>query len=119
MTFVPAGSCAGLAAPLPGEVIRGFAPVGRYGGHWGIDISADTGSPFHAADVGRVTFAGRVAGMLTVTVAHGDGLRTSYSYLTGIDVSVGQRVGRETILGRTGVDHDLPALHFSVRVGDR
>ena len=105
--------------PVAGPVVRSFAPIGRYGGHWGIDIATEQGSAVRAADGGYVTFAGSVAGMLSVTVAHGGGLRTSYSYLDEIAVVVGERVGRSAVIGKSGMDHDLEALHFSVRVGDR
>ncbi len=117
--LVPAGDCPGLALPGAGEIVRGFAPIGRYAGHWGIDIAAAPGNPVTAADNGVVTFAGDVAGVLSVTVHHGGGLRTSYSYLESIGVAVGQPVGRGSTLGLSGVDHENPAIHFSVRVGDQ
>ncbi len=73
--------CAALRPPVDGVIVRGFAPVGRFGGHWGVDFKADPGTPVTAAGGGVVTFAGSVAGRLSVTIAHGGGLRTSYSYL--------------------------------------
>ncbi len=105
--------------PVTGPTLRAFAPIGSYGGHWGVDIAAAEGSSVGAADRGYVTFAGSVAGMLTVTIAHGGGLRTSYSYLDGVTVVPGEHVDRLTVIGASGVDHGLEALHFSVRVGDR
>ncbi len=112
------GSCAGLVRPMPGDVVRPFAPDGRYAGHWGIDISADVGTPVRAAAPGKVTFAGVVVGVRSVTVGHGGGLRTSYSYLDDIAVVSGQWVSVGDTLGYSGLDHDLAALHFSVRIGD-
>ncbi len=105
--------------PVSGAVVRDYAPIGRYAGHWGIDIAAARGTAVLAADSGQVAFAGSVAGMLSVTVSHGGGLRTSYSYLDEVDVIVGQQVARLDVVGRSGADHGLEALHFSVRVGDR
>ena len=118
VAMVPYGACAGLAYPIHGDLVRGFAPIGQYGGHWGIDIAADVGTIVRSADDGFVSFAGDVAGILSVTVSHGGGLRTSYSYLDSIGVVAGQEVSRLSELGRSGLDHDSPALHFSVRVGD-
>jgi murein DD-endopeptidase MepM/ murein hydrolase activator NlpD len=118
----PSGSsatdCPGLSAPVIGEIVRDYAPVGRYGGHWGVDFSVAEGTDVHAAEAGTVTFAGEVAGVLSVTVDHGGGLRTSYSYLSEIDVVRGQRVTVGSVVGTSGSDHDLAAVHFSVRIGD-
>lgn len=116
--LVPAGACPGLSSPVAGEILRPYAPVGSYGGHWGVDFATAVGEPVRAADGGEVTFAGSVAGVLSVTVHHGGGLRTSYSYLSEVLVVAGQRVHRSDELGRSGVDHGVEAVHFSVRIGD-
>jgi len=109
--------CVGLARPVDGSVERGFAPTGRYSGHWGIDLGVPAGTDIQAAGPGAVSFAGTVAGNVTVTVDHGGGLRTSYSYLSAVAVERGDRVVESTILGTSGSSHGSPALHFSVRVG--
>jgi len=116
--LVPSGACPGLGRPVPGEVVRIFEPIGRYGGHWGIDLAANPDTVVHAADDGVVTFAGEVVGVLSITVNHGGGLRTSYSCLASIAVVAGELVARSTELGRSGLDHGVPALHLSVRIGD-
>jgi murein DD-endopeptidase MepM/ murein hydrolase activator NlpD len=67
-----------------------------------------------AAGAGTVTFAGQVGGELHVTVAHGGGLRTSYSFLATITVAVGDVVGVGAPVGTAG-----DSFHFGVRVGDR
>jgi murein DD-endopeptidase MepM/ murein hydrolase activator NlpD len=118
ITPVTGRSCPGLASPVDAEIVRPFAPVGRFGGHWGVDFGTTLGTPVGAADAGTVTFAGDVAGVLSVTVDHGGGLRTSYSYLSEISVGRGEGVAAGDTLGYSGLDHDLPAVHFSVRVGD-
>ena len=112
------GGCPHLDVPTPGPIVREFAPVGNYAGHWGIDIATPVGSPVEAAEGGTVTFAGEVAGVLSVTVHHGGGLRTSYSYLSETAVVRGQFVLRGEEIGASGVDHGVAAVHFSVRVGD-
>ncbi len=105
-------------APVDGRVARGFAPLGEYGGHWGVDLVAVPGSSVSAAAEGVVTFSGRVAGRLSVTVHHGGGVRTSYSYLATAGVKRGDRVERGEVIGTSGIDHGVAAVHYSVRIGD-
>ena len=105
----------GCVAP-PGVVERTFAPVGTYGGHWGADFAMEAGSDVIVVADGIVSFAGTVAGMNTVTVDHGGGIRTSYSYLSSVDVAVGDEVRRGEILGTSGTDHGIPAIHVSARL---
>lgn len=106
-----------FSPPVEGPVVRPFAPDGTYGGHWGVDIAAPEGSPVRPIAPGVVTFAGSVAGRSSVTVDHGGSVRSSYSYLSSRTPVVGQRVGRSTVIGSTGVDRGIPALHLSIRVG--
>lgn len=110
--------CVGLTRPVQGPVERVFAPAGRYSGHWGVDWAVAAGTPVRASGRGTVSFAGVVAGNLTVTVDHGGGLRTSYSYLAEVVVRRGDSVSDSTTLGSSGTGHGVAALHFSVRVGD-
>jgi murein DD-endopeptidase MepM/ murein hydrolase activator NlpD len=65
-----------------------------------------------------VTFAGSVAGNRSVTVDHGGGLRTTYSYLGWIAVSAGFLADGD-VLGASGEDHGVAALHVSIRLGSR
>ena len=115
-TTVPQGC--GLRTPVAGEIVREYAPIGRYAGHWGIDFAAPFGTIVRAAGPGVVTFAGSVAGRLSVTIHHGGGVRTSVSYLSEITTGVGSHVTRGEAIGRSGIDHGLEAVHLSVRVGD-
>lgn len=112
-------SCARLLPPVDGAIVRLYAPVGAYGGHWGVDFEAARGSVVTVAATGTVTFAGSVAGRLSVTVAHGGGLRTSYSYLDEIWVREGRVLSEDAPVGASGFAHGNPAVHFSVRLGDR
>ena len=66
-----------------------------------------------AAAAGVVTFAGQVAGGRHVTVAHADGVRTSYSFLAGVAVRAGQEVEAGHVLGTTGT-----SFHFGARIGE-
>ncbi|MEX0826001.1 MAG: M23 family metallopeptidase [Acidimicrobiia bacterium] len=108
-----------IGLPADGPVVRGFAPEGLYGGHWGIDIAVPAGTSVGAADAGVVTFSGQVAGRASVTISHGGSVRTSYSYLSSRSVAQGQHVRAGEIIGLSGVDHGLEAIHFSLRLGDR
>jgi murein DD-endopeptidase MepM/ murein hydrolase activator NlpD len=75
------------------------------------------GTPVRAIAAGVVSFSGEVAGRASVTVDHGGGLRSSYSYLTTRSMTQGQRISSGTIVGTSGIDHGIPALHLSLRVG--
>lgn len=108
--------CVGLAAPVPGGVLAGFSPLGQYAGHWGVDLAARPGDVVKAAGGGTVSFSGIVAGNRTVTVDHGGGLKTSYSYLSSQLVGAGQAVSRGQSLGTAGAAHGESGLHFSVRI---
>lgn len=112
-------SCVGLDRPVPGPVVELYGPIGRYAGHWGVDLGATPGTQVRAAAGGTVTFAGSVAHNLTVTVEHGGGLKTSYSYLAEVSVGRSARVARGARLGSSGPAHGSDALHFSVRVDGR
>ena len=114
-----ASPCFGLGPEGPADIVRSFAPVGKYAGHWGIDIALPEGSEVRALGEGVVTFAGSVAGRLSVTVDHGGSVRTSYSYLARITTSEGRQVDRGTRLGVSGAHGDVGAVHVSLRIGAR
>ena len=110
--------------PVDGRVVAPFRePVSRYGaGHRGVDFAAAPGAAVRAANDGRVSFAGDVAGSLHIVVAHDGGIRTSYSFLSRVDVGVGQQVRKGQIVGAaggTGEGHGPGVLHFGVRIGER
>lgn len=108
-------SCAGLQPPASGPVVEGFAPLGRFAGHWGTDFAVPTATEVRAADGGIVTFAGVVVGNRTVTIDHG-GLKTSYSFLARTLTRPGDRVARGEVIGLSGWHRGRPSLHFSTRV---
>ena len=109
-------SCVGLDPPGDGVIINRFEPGPGYSGHWGIDYTDDSDGYAQAAAGGRVAFVGEVAGNLAVTVDHGGGLKTSYSYLDLATVDEGRRVTRGTMVGRIGAEPSHDGLHFSVRI---
>jgi murein DD-endopeptidase MepM/ murein hydrolase activator NlpD len=105
-----------LVPPVAGPVVAGYAPVGRYEGHWGVDYGVGVGAPVRAPADGSVTFAGSVAGMLTVTIEPVPGFKTSLSYLSAIQTVAGSRVDRGDVVGRAGSPHGTPGVHFSTRI---
>lgn len=107
--------------PVVGPVIRGFDPPSNpYGaGHRGIDIAAAFGSPIRAPAAGVVTFSGKVGGQLFVTLDHGDGLSSTYSWLSATTVRKGDHVSQGTRIGSTGTGHPgstVAHLHFGVKL---
>jgi len=87
-------------------------PQDPYGpGNRGVEYDTDSGQAVRAAAAGTVVFAGAVAGSLHVTLDHGGGVVSSYSYLQRIGVRSGAVVAQGQAVGITG-----ERLHFSVRV---
>jgi murein DD-endopeptidase MepM/ murein hydrolase activator NlpD len=109
--------------PRP-PVLRPFrAPESTYGaGHRGLDLAAADSTPVLAVESGMVTHAGLVAGRGTVTVAHGDGLSSTYEPLDPV-VVVGDVVTSGDVLGtlraRDGPRHCgvRICLHLGARRG--
>lgn len=113
------------AVPLYGELVRPWqAPEDDpfAAGHRGIDIAAAPGTPVRASAAGVVTFAGSVAGNRTVTVDHGDGIRTTYSFLGAVAVTSGRSVTLGEVVGTVGTGHASaglpPHVHLAARRAD-
>lgn len=110
--------------PLYGAVVRPYdAPDNPFAaGHRGVDVWAPMGSPVRASAPGVVSFAGNVAGNLTVTIDHGDGLKTGYSFLGSVAARKGQHVDTGTVVGAVGRGHPNsglpPHVHLSARRND-
>jgi len=111
--------CFGLRIPDDSHIVRPFAPIGRWAGHWGIDVAAPLGSAVPAVGDGVVRFAGTVVYNLTVSIDHGGGIVTSYSYLDQLVVSKGDRVLRGHRVGLAGVHDGVESYHLSLRLSGR
>lgn len=111
--------CFGLGVPQDAEIVRPFAPVGLWAGHWGVDIAAPLGSDVAAIGAGVVRYGGRVVSNTTVSVDHGGGVVSAYSYLGEVAVRKGQRVYRGMVVGVSGVHDAREAFHLSVRVSGK
>ena len=117
-----AAAAGGWSWPVAGPVIRGFDPPDSpYGaGHRGIDIAVPVGTPIFAPATGTVTFAGKVGGHLFLTVNHGGGVASTYSWLLELRAHKGDVVTAGTLIALTGWAHPgslTPSLHFGVKLG--
>ncbi|MDE0233645.1 MAG: M23 family metallopeptidase [bacterium] len=84
-----------------------------------MDLASPWAGTVRAAVSGTVTFAGRVAGRMLVTIAPENRVRVSVSYLSSVWVSAGQWIRVGEVLGRSGADHGLSAVHLSLRIDGR
>jgi murein DD-endopeptidase MepM/ murein hydrolase activator NlpD len=119
--FVPALPVGTWNWPVQGPVIRGFDPPDTpFGaGHRGIDIAVAPGTPILAPEAGTVSFAGRVGGALFVTIVHGGGLSSTYSWISSTTVRKGDVVSRGQPIGTTGTGPpgaSVPHLHFGAKL---
>ena len=102
-----------LRPPTSAAVLDGFrAPEHAYGpGNRGIEYATSAGDPVLAAGPGQVVFAGPVANRLYITIDHGGGLLSSYSYLGSLAVSRGDQVTAGQRIASAG-----GPLHFGTRI---
>jgi murein DD-endopeptidase MepM/ murein hydrolase activator NlpD len=114
IAFAIAALC--LSPPVNGSVISGYSPTAEYAGHWGVDYAARAGQDVVAPASGRVTFAGSVAGMTTVTIEPVPGFKVSLSYLSDVLISSGGFVSRGATIGHAGAPHGVPGVHLSTRI---
>jgi murein DD-endopeptidase MepM/ murein hydrolase activator NlpD len=109
--------------PLPKGSFRVsscFAP--RWGTfHYGLDLAAPGGTPFHAAGDGVVIEAGPMSGYGNVImIEHPDGTITVYGHEQRLFVQEGEKVKAGQLIGQVGNLGQSTGyhLHFEVRVGD-
>lgn len=107
--------------PVAGPILRPFDPPDDpYGsGHRGIDIAAAQRTTVVAPAAGKVTFAGPVGGKLFLTIDHGGGLVSTYSWLDSLLVRKGQVMQGGEAVALTGWGHSgslVPHLHFAVKL---
>jgi len=90
--------------------------------HAGLDISAPSGTPIHAADDGRVVLMqgiGASGGYGNYTcVQHSASLSTCYAHQSQFGTSLGAAVSKGQVIGSVGnTGHSFGAhLHFEVRI---
>ncbi|MEW2474071.1 M23 family metallopeptidase [Micromonospora gifhornensis] len=111
--------------PVDGQPrpVRRFDPPPRpwLAGHRGVDLLAPAGATIRAAGDGTISYAGMVAGRPVISVAHADGLRTTYEPVEPA-VTVGTSVHAGTVLGVLLPGHagcpQAACLHWGLRRGD-
>jgi murein DD-endopeptidase MepM/ murein hydrolase activator NlpD len=111
--------------PVNGQITSRFGdrsdPLSGEGAfHAGVDLTADSGTPVHAAADGIVSvaqFATRYG--RTIIIDHGSGMSTLYAHLSAFDVIPGTEVRRGQVIGQSGASGRVsgPHLHFEVRQG--
>jgi murein DD-endopeptidase MepM/ murein hydrolase activator NlpD len=116
----PAGAPT-FAWPVSGRVISDFGATANGGRNDGINISANTGTPIHAAASGTVSYAGdelKNYGNL-VLIKHSGGYTTAYAHADRLVVSRGDVVARGQVIAYAGDTGDVtaPQLHFEIRSG--
>lgn len=104
--------------PVEGGVVTSPFGFRRGRPHDGLDISAHTGTPIHAAADGKVIFAKRFAGYGNlVVIKHRKNFFSAYAHAENILVSSGRKVrqGQQiATVGSTG--HSTgPHVHFEIR----
>lgn len=101
---------------------RAGSPFGIRNGrrHDGLDISADTGTPIHAAAAGRVVFTGQMRGYGNlILIRHNDDFFTAYAHNSENKVKKGEAVKQGQMIGKVGRTGraTAPHLHFEIRHG--
>jgi murein DD-endopeptidase MepM/ murein hydrolase activator NlpD len=99
--------------PVGGIITQYFSSY-----HSGLDIAAPMGTPLHAADAGRVTYAtwSPYGYGNFVIVDHGNGFVTRYGHLSAFAVQAGDWVNQGDVIGYIGSTGRStgPHVHFEV-----
>lgn len=100
--------------PVHGTVVATFRPPAceRCAGHRGITVATERGSHVRSVRAGIVTFSGKVAGLVYVVQEIRPGVRVTYGWLAGSDVTKGEMLEAGTIVGSTG-----DRTYLGVRIG--
>lgn len=81
--------------------------------HTGVDLDSTTGTPVVPVGPGTVSFAGYDGSYGNkIVVSHSDGSRTWYCHLSAINVSVGDSVTHETVIGLVGATGNVTGDHL-------
>jgi murein DD-endopeptidase MepM/ murein hydrolase activator NlpD len=109
----------GFEWPVLGRLSSGFDVERRNHRHDGIDIRAERGSPVHAAEAGKVVYAGDDLGAYgrTVVIKHAGSWATVYAHNDRNLVGEGDFVEKGDVIARVGQSGNAsaPHLHFEIR----
>jgi murein DD-endopeptidase MepM/ murein hydrolase activator NlpD len=110
-------------APMAKGTYRLTARFGQTGGYWssgvhtGLDFAGPTGTPILAAASGKVVSTGYEGPYGNqIIIDHGDGYQTTYNHLSGIGVSVGDKVSTGDQIGRRGSTGNSTGAHLHFEV---
>jgi murein DD-endopeptidase MepM/ murein hydrolase activator NlpD len=110
-------------APMAKGTYRLTARFGQTGGYWssgihtGLDFAGPTGTPILAAASGKVVSTGYEGSYGNqIIIDHGDGYQTTYNHLSGIGVSVGDKVSTGDRIGRRGSTGNSTGAHLHFEV---
>lgn len=107
--------------PAQGRIISDFGPKPGGERNDGINISLPVGTQIHAAEAGRVIYAGNgVSGYGNlVLIEHADNWVTAYAHLSEMSVTQGATIQRGQVIGLAGATGAVTAsqLHFELRRG--
>jgi biotin carboxyl carrier protein len=110
----PAAASFAASCPTAGVISQGY-----HGGHDGVDIANNRGTPIYAAGAGTVTHSGAAGGYgQWIRIRHSDGSVTEYGHMYQRFVSVGQSVSagqRIALMGSEGQSTG-PHLHLEVHL---
>ncbi|MDR7074061.1 LysM peptidoglycan-binding domain-containing M23 family metallopeptidase [Fictibacillus barbaricus] len=85
--------------------------------HKGIDIARPSSKSIRAADNGKVVFAGWDGDYGNrVIIDHNNGMRTTYSHMSSLSVSVGDVVQKGSNIGVMGATGDVTGVHLHFEV---
>ena len=104
--------------PVIGVISSGYGSR-RIGFHHGTDFAAPAGTPIKAIKAGEVTFAGwRPVYGYSVTIDHGDNVKSVYGHASKLYVKKGQRVMQGQIIAKVGSTGRStgPHLHLEIHI---
>lgn len=111
--------------PVPGELttpfgLRRILNEEPRSSHSGVDLRAAVGEPVRSANYGRIVLEGEFYFHgKAVVIDHGWGIYTMYFHLSQVNVSVGEFVEKNAVIGLAGSSGRAtgPHLHWGVRLG--
>jgi murein DD-endopeptidase MepM/ murein hydrolase activator NlpD len=107
--------------PARGKVIVGYGPQPDGTKSEGINLAVPLGTDIHAAEAGRVHYAGdglKGYGNL-ILIRHANGWASMYAHADQMLVKAGDQVRRGQVIGKSGKSGPVaqPQLHFELRKG--
>lgn len=108
----------GVPSGLP---VHGRISQGCHSGHVGIDYAIPTGTPIRSTMSGKVVYAGwNTQGYGNLVIVENGPYKTYYAHLSEIPVSIGDVVGKGSVIGLSGNTGNStgPHLHYEIRLND-